>query len=787
MAAGGLCPVRELVGRLEGTAPETIGKRQLTDAADALARLSVGMAPDPRFALRSPKGDEPVVLFNLPEGTTRLEAVSERYRSLLLSVAIGSFVAHADEVVGASELRVLSEAIDADSVLTEGERSRLKANLQWLSTVRPDLPLLRRHFRNAPQDAAHEMGQLALSIAASDGVISAKEISALERLYQAIGLEKDGIYSALHALASEDEPVTVIPPSAGPAGFAIPGDPDLKGTLTLDEEKIAAVMANTARVSALLDEVFQVEEEQDATALAGEASEPEGGLEGLDRKHAGFLGELISRPHWDEEEFRNLAHQFRLLPAGAAETLNEWSFERFGDLLVEQENGYQVNSGLKAKSRPWWDRDYAKTRNSDPGTGRHRRRSQRRRRAKSGTATHPGRTQPGDRGAAQGHGPHSGRRLHHQVHHRRIRVGKDLLPQPGQTDRHGETDGRPLGRHLARPKTARNRRTGPFTLRRDGPEYIHPDQAGRWRHALRGGTVCHGSRERRGEDGTKSQRRHTSKLAHLEEMVGGYDFAAVIARYWEGYDTDNEELKSSALRWLRGEYSTRTEARRDLGVRTIVDDASLYDQLKLMAAFAKEAGYQGVVVSLDEMVNLYKLVSSQARQSNYEQILRILNDVLQGTAQHIGFLMGGTPEFLMDTRRGLYSYAALQSRLAENSFARDGMVDLRGPVIRLANLTPEDMFVLLTNIRRVMQDEDTAVPDEALTAFMTHCSTRIGDAYFRTPRNTVKEFVNMLSVLEQNPGTGWRDLVGSLEPETDSDPNAGTGEMDDDELESFRL
>ena len=242
------------------------------------------------------------------------------------------------------------------------------------------------------------------------------------------------------------------------------------------------------------------------------------------------------------------------------------------------------------------------------------------------------------------------------------------------------------------------------------------------------------------------------------------------------------------MRWLRGEYSTRTEARRDLGVRTIVDDANLYDQLKLVAGFAREAGYQGIVVSLDEMVNLYKLISSQARQSNYEQILRILNDVLQGTAQHVGFLMGGTPEFLMDTRRGLYSYAALQSRLSENTFARDGMVDLSGPVIRLANLTPEDMFVLLTNIRRVMQGDDGQVPDEALTSFMTHCSTRIGDAYFRTPRNTVKEFVNMLSVLEQNPGADWRDLVGSVEPDGDGDLASDMVEMDeDDELASFKL
>ena len=278
------------------------------------------------------------------------------------------------------------------------------------------------------------------------------------------------------------------------------------------------------------------------------------------------------------------------------------------------------------------------------------------------------------------------------------------------------------------------------------------------------------------------------KLGHLEEMVGGYDFATVISLYWEGYDAGNEALKSAALRWLRGEYSTRTEARRDLGVRTIVDDAGLYDQLKLMAGFAREAGYQGVVVSLDEMVNLYKLVSSQARQSNYEQILRILNDVLQGTAQYIGFLMGGTPEFLMDTRRGLYSYAALQSRLSENTFARDGMVDLSGPVIRLANLTPEDMFVLLSNIRRVMQGDDDPIPDEALTTFMTHCSSRIGDAYFRTPRNTVREFVNMLSVLEQNPGTDWRALVGAVEPADDEDPASAMVEMyEDDELVSFKL
>jgi hypothetical protein len=229
-------------------------------------------------------------------------------------------------------------------------------------------------------------------------------------------------------------------------------------------------------------------------------------------------------------------------------------------------------------------------------------------------------------------------------------------------------------------------------------------------------------------------------------------------------------------------------------VRTIIDDASVYDHLKLMSAFVCEAGYKGLLVGLDEMVNLYKLTSAQARNANYEQILRVLNDVLQGSAANLGFVMGGTPEFLMSTRRGLYSYEALQSRLAENTFARDGLVDLSGPVIRLARLAPEDLFVLLSNIRRVMQNGENALPDHALEAFMAHCSDRIGEAYFRTPRNTVTAFVNLLSVLEQNPGVGWTDLIERIEVAEDlgedlSDVDEATGAQPsgDDDLASFKL
>jgi hypothetical protein len=287
------------------------------------------------------------------------------------------------------------------------------------------------------------------------------------------------------------------------------------------------------------------------------------------------------------------------------------------------------------------------------------------------------------------------------------------------------------------------------------------------------------------------------RLAHFEELTGGFEFAEVIRRYWQGHETGDDDLKSAALRWLRGEFATRTDARKALGVRSIIDDANVYDHLKLMSAFVREAGYQGLLVGLDELVNLYKLTSSQARNANYEQILRILNDVLQGSAEHLGFLMGGTPEFLMNTRRGLYSYEALQSRLAENSFARDGLVDLSGPVVRLASLTPEDLFVLLCNIRAVMQDGENALPDEALAAFMSHCSDRIGEAYFRTPRNTVTAFVDLLAVLEQNPGIAWTDLIEKIDLAKDggddlSDVDEATGARpgDDDgadDLTSFRL
>lgn len=264
------------------------------------------------------------------------------------------------------------------------------------------------------------------------------------------------------------------------------------------------------------------------------------------------------------------------------------------------------------------------------------------------------------------------------------------------------------------------------------------------------------------------------RLDHLSEMVGGYDFAEVIAAYWRGHDTGDDMLKSNAVRWLRGEFSTKTDARKALGVRTIVDDANFYDQLKLFARFVRLAGYEGFIVCLDELVNLYKLANTQARNSNYEQILRILNDSLQGTADGLGFVLGGTPEFLMDTRKGLYSYEALQTRLAENSFTGNGIVDFSHPVIRLTSLSQEDLYVLLTKIRHVFAAGNVnayLISDTEIQGFMQHCFQRVGEAYFRTPRNTITAFINLLAVLEQNPGVLVENLIGKITIEPEQNPD----------------
>jgi hypothetical protein len=274
-------------------------------------------------------------------------------------------------------------------------------------------------------------------------------------------------------------------------------------------------------------------------------------------------------------------------------------------------------------------------------------------------------------------------------------------------------------------------------------------------------------------------------LKPLQELVSGFDFAKVITRYVAGFQSHNDSLMGSAIRWLRAEYRTKTEARQDLDVRSIIDDTQFYDYLKLFAAFVKRAGYAGLLVNIDEMgVFSHRLNSAQARAANYEVMLRILNDCLQGNVSGLGFLLGGTDTFLDDRRRGLHSYEALATRLANNAFAKGAIKDLSGPVMRLQNLSPEDLFVLLHNIRNVFALGETGnylIDDNGIAQFMNHCGSTLGAEFYLTPRDSVKAFVGLLSVLEQNPGMSWKDLLTNVILEHDPDPEREPQADDEDD------
>lgn len=261
------------------------------------------------------------------------------------------------------------------------------------------------------------------------------------------------------------------------------------------------------------------------------------------------------------------------------------------------------------------------------------------------------------------------------------------------------------------------------------------------------------------------------KMDILSDMVGGYDFAEVINKYWLGHVENDDNLKSNAIKWIRAEYTSKMAAYKDLGVRTIINDQSFYDSLKLMALFVRLSGFTGLLVNLDEMVNLYKLNSYKARESNYEQILRILNDCLQGSVEGIGFFLGGTPQFLTDERKGLYSYDALRSRLQENSFAKKaGITDYSATAMHLNNLAPEEIFILLKNIRHVFSAGDESqylISDDGIKLFLKHCHSHIGADYFTTPRTTIKGFIDLITTLDQDPKLRLDNLLNGLTIERD--------------------
>lgn len=336
--AGGLVPVADVLEQLEGERSEKPGKRQLTGAADALARIGFGLAPDPRFALRSPTIDEPVVLFDLGGPVEQLEDVSTSYKAALMELALGAFVAQADGAITEHERAALERQVQSVAGLNDHEQRRLRANLAWFVAVPPDMVLLRRKLKDTGTDQQTAIRSALVAAAHADGMIKPEEVAEIEKVYRALGLDPNLVYSDLHAGGVQDAPTRVRAAQPGAPGEKIPVEPSATPQW-LDAARIASIRQDTDRVSAVLAEIFAVDGPEDDSKEVAAVSV----LAGLDATHTALIREVITRQHWSDEEFSELVARHGLMVAGALETINEWAFAAHDEALLDEYEGYDVS------------------------------------------------------------------------------------------------------------------------------------------------------------------------------------------------------------------------------------------------------------------------------------------------------------------------------------------------------------------------------------------------------------------------------------------------------------
>ncbi len=253
-------------------------------------------------------------------------------------------------------------------------------------------------------------------------------------------------------------------------------------------------------------------------------------------------------------------------------------------------------------------------------------------------------------------------------------------------------------------------------------------------------------------------------ISSLNELVHGFDFAKLLNMYYHAYMSGDDETKAKVVKWFRGEYSHKTEAKKDLGVDIIISDSDWYEYLKLFATFFRQAGYAGVMIMIDELVNIYKIPNAISRQYNYEKILTMYNDTLQGKAKYLGIIMCGTPQAVEDRRRGVYSYEALRSRLASGKFAQESARDMYAPVIKLEPLTAEEMLVLtekLADMHANLYGYERTITDNDLAQFIKIEYARVGADTNITPREIIRDFIELLDIVWQNPDKKITDLLNS--------------------------
>ncbi len=291
-----------------------------------------------------------------------------------------------------------------------------------------------------------------------------------------------------------------------------------------------------------------------------------------------------------------------------------------------------------------------------------------------------------------------------------------------------------------------------------------PQIIAKWLSALQVEMIGDGFSPDSAEFDREMTKRVFSLSKQLEDSIGGFDFAKVINIYYNACKNEDEDKKSACMRWLRGEFPTKTEARAALGVTSIIDDESWYNYIKLYAQFVRIIGYKGFIIFIDECVNLYKINNRIARESNYEKLLSMFNDTLQGKAPGLGIILGGTPQFLEDTRRGLYSYDALKSRLSDSKYVNSEYKNLIGPVIKLRKLSDNELYALIVRLTKLHAQNygwTPRVTDEEMTMFLNDCLKRAGADTMITPREIIRDYLSVLNLLLQNDGVTFGELVKS--------------------------
>ncbi len=250
----------------------------------------------------------------------------------------------------------------------------------------------------------------------------------------------------------------------------------------------------------------------------------------------------------------------------------------------------------------------------------------------------------------------------------------------------------------------------------------------------------------------------------LRGFVNGFDFAKVINLYYLGYKEQNDALCEDAMRWLRGEFTTKTAARASLlRVGSAIDDQNWYDFLKLYAQFFRCIGYAGLCLFFDECVNLYKIPNRVSRENNYEKILSMFNDTMQGKAEGVAIFLGATPQLVEDPRRGLFSYEALKSRLVPGKFTPSDRQNLLSPLIYLKRLDDNELFALckrLLLLHTSYYGYQSKITNDDILRFLQVALDRMGADEMITPREVTRDFLNVLDLTYSDHDAKFEDLIG---------------------------